>query len=38
MHEGNVALRKQGEGDQGQMTIDEFGEFILNEVEKETSK
>jgi threonyl-tRNA synthetase len=38
MNEGKVALRKQGEGDQGQMTIDEFGEFILNEVEKETSK
>ncbi|MFO7864702.1 MAG: threonine--tRNA ligase [Salinivirgaceae bacterium] len=38
MNEGKVALRKQGEGDQGQMTIDEFGEFILTEVEKETSK
>ena len=36
--EGKVALRKQGEGDQGQMTIDEFSAFINSEVAKETSK
>lgn len=38
MEEGKVALRKQGEGDQGQMTIDEFGAFITAEVEREVSK
>lgn len=30
--ENLVALRKQGEGDQGQMRVDEFGEMILNEI------
>jgi len=38
MEEGKVALRKQGEGDQGQMTIDEFGAFINSEVAREVSK
>jgi threonyl-tRNA synthetase len=38
MTEGKVALRKQGEGDQGQMSVDEFAAFISSEVEKETSK
>lgn len=38
MNEGKVALRKQGEGDQGQMTIDEFATFIEQEVANETSK
>ena len=38
MEEGKVALRKQGEGDQGQMTIDEFGVFINSEVAREVSK
>lgn len=30
-----VAVRKQGEGDQGEMTIAEFAELICNEVKKE---
>lgn len=38
MNEGKVALRKQGEGDQGTMTIDEFSSFIASEVAKETAK
>jgi len=38
MTENKVALRKQGEGDQGQMSVDEFAAFINSEVEKETSK
>ena len=27
-----IALRKQGEGDKGQMRVDEFAEMLLNEV------
>ncbi len=38
MNEGKVALRKQGEGDQGQMKIEEFANFIQDEVARETSK
>ncbi len=38
MNEGKVALRKQGEGDQGQMKIEEFAKFIQDEVARETSK
>src|SRR6056297_2200197 len=38
MTEGKIALRKQGEGDQGQMSIDEFATFIEQEVANETSK
>lgn len=33
--ENKVAVRKQGMGDQGTMTIDEFIAFILAEVEKD---
>lgn len=38
MDEGKISLRKQGEGDQGTMTIDEFSSFIASEVAKEISK
>ncbi len=30
-----VSVRKQGHGDQGTMSLDEFAEFIKNEVEKQ---
>ena len=30
-----VSIRKQGHGDQGTMSLDEFAEFITNEVEKQ---
>ncbi|RLD30864.1 MAG: threonine--tRNA ligase, partial [Bacteroidetes bacterium] len=30
-----VSVRKQGQGDQGTMSLDEFAEFIKNEVEKQ---
>jgi len=32
---GTVAVRKQGEGDKGVMTIEEFAHFLQNLVEKE---
>jgi threonyl-tRNA synthetase len=32
--EGTVAVRKQGEGDKGSMKLDEFANFITNEVKK----
>jgi len=32
MAENVVALRKQGEGDQGQMRVDEFAEMLISEV------
>lgn len=31
---GVVSIRKQGEGDQGTMTSEEFGQFVQNEVNK----
>ncbi len=30
--EGKVSVRKQGEGDQGSMTVEEFAQFVQNEV------
>jgi threonyl-tRNA synthetase len=33
--EGKVAVRKQGEGDKGVMKLDEFADFIKNEVAKQ---
>jgi threonyl-tRNA synthetase len=30
--EGKVSVRKQGEGDQGSMTVVEFAQFVQNEV------
>jgi len=33
-----VSVRKQGEGDKGAMSIDEFASFINSEIEKELSK
>ncbi|WP_027418356.1 threonine--tRNA ligase [Crocinitomix catalasitica] len=35
---GQVAIRKQGEGDIGKMTIEEFTNFINTEIEKELVK
>jgi len=29
---GTISLRKQGEGDKGSMTIEEFARFIQNEI------
>ncbi len=34
---GTVAVRKQGEGDKGRMKLDEFAEFIRNEIIRETT-
>ena len=34
-NEQKVAVRKQGEGDKGIMSIDEFSAFLLNEVDTE---
>jgi threonyl-tRNA synthetase len=34
---GTVAVRKQGEGDQGTMKLEEFADFINKEVEKQTA-
>ncbi|MGM0551154.1 MAG: threonine--tRNA ligase [Bacteroidota bacterium] len=34
--EGTVSVRRQGEGDKGTMTIEEFSTFINEEVRKET--
>jgi len=33
--EGTVAVRRQGEGDQGAMKLEEFRDFIANEVNKQ---
>ncbi|MGQ9621128.1 MAG: His/Gly/Thr/Pro-type tRNA ligase C-terminal domain-containing protein, partial [Bacteroidales bacterium] len=33
---GTLAVRRQGEGDRGSMTPDEFVNFIKNEIKKET--
>jgi len=33
MAEGVVALRKQGEGDKGAMTVDAFAQMLLDEIE-----
>jgi threonyl-tRNA synthetase len=32
---GTVAVRRQGEGDKGEFTVDEFVEYIKNEVKEE---
>ena len=34
---GQVSVRKQGEGDQGTMTMEEFAEFLNNEVKQQLS-
>ena len=34
---GQVSVRKQGEGDKGTMTIEEFADFINNEVKEQLS-
>jgi threonyl-tRNA synthetase len=36
--EGTVAVRKQGEGDKGAMKLEEFAEFIKNEVAKQIAE
>ncbi|MBN2523921.1 MAG: threonine--tRNA ligase [Bacteroidales bacterium] len=36
--EGTVAVRKQGEGDQGAMKLDKFADFIKKEVKKQTAE
>lgn len=33
LNEGKVSIRKQGEGDQGEMSVTEFAEFVQREVE-----
>jgi len=33
-----ISVRKQGEGDQGQMSAEEFVELVKNEIEKQTEK
>jgi threonyl-tRNA synthetase len=33
--EGTVAVRRQGEGDQGTMKMEEFKDFVTNEVKKQ---
>jgi threonyl-tRNA synthetase len=33
---GTVAVRKQGEGDKGSMKIEDFAEFINNEIKQQT--
>jgi threonyl-tRNA synthetase len=35
---GTVAVRRQGEGDKGSMKLDEFVEFINNEVSSQLEK
>jgi len=35
LEDGVVSVRKQGEGDQGQMTVEEFAKFVQNEVNKQ---
>ncbi|MBG0859486.1 MAG: threonine--tRNA ligase [Bacteroidales bacterium] len=34
---GTVAVRKQGEGDRGSMTVEDFANFIKAEIKKETA-
>jgi threonyl-tRNA synthetase len=34
---GTIAVRKQGEGDKGTMKLEEFGEFIAKEINKEVA-
>jgi threonyl-tRNA synthetase len=34
----SVSVRRQGHGDQGTMSVDEFSQFILNEVKEMQSK
>lgn len=34
---GQVSVRKQGEGDKGTMTIEEFADFLKNEVKEQLS-
>lgn len=33
--DGSVAVRRQGEGDQGSMKLEEFRDFVANEVKKQ---
>ncbi len=35
LEEGNVSVRKQGEGDQGIMSIEEFAHYVSNEVKNQ---
>ncbi|MFP4060020.1 MAG: threonine--tRNA ligase [Bacteroidales bacterium] len=35
---GTIAVRRQGEGDKGIMTIEEFAKFIDGQIQSETSK
>ena len=35
LEEGNVSVRKQGEGDQGVMSIEEFAHYVNNEVKNQ---
>ncbi|MDA7836136.1 threonine--tRNA ligase [Salibacteraceae bacterium] len=35
LEEGNVSVRKQGEGDQGVMSIEEFAQYVSNEVKNQ---
>jgi len=35
LEEGNVSVRKQGEGDQGVMSIEEFAHYVSNEVKNQ---
>ncbi|MEE4117127.1 MAG: threonine--tRNA ligase [Marinilabiliaceae bacterium] len=37
LESGTVSVRRQGKGDQGSMNLDEFKEFINNEISKEIS-
>jgi len=34
---GSVSVRKQGEGDKGVMSLNEFAEFIINEIKTQKS-
>ncbi len=34
---GTIAVRKQGEGDKGTMKLEEFAEFIANEINREVA-
>ncbi len=38
MQENTVSVRKQGEGDQGKMDIEEFATFIKNKISEEISE
>ncbi len=35
-HSETIAVRKQGEGDKGSMTVNDFAEFINTEIKKQT--